>query len=230
VAIAAIVVTLIAGNAFFMMDFYAGEIPSGNGVTFDRMVGAAYRRIGNPFSFPRNVLFAWRHRSSAYQYDQLGSQLFNNVLIDLGGPGDDRFLAGGWAGREEAGALRFRWGMTGESNVVLPLRAPLTLNRESPDPNADFLLRLRAQPFRFPGSPAQTVSVLVNHEEVETLTLVPELAEYEVTVPARFWRRYLNGITFKYGYARSPGELGLSDDARPLAVLFDTVELIRLGQ
>jgi hypothetical protein len=229
VAVAVLLVTLIGGNVFFMIDFYAGAVMSGNGVSFDRMIDAAYQRLGNPFSFPANMLFAWRHRSSAYQYDQLGLQQFSNIQIDVGGPGDERFLAGGWAGPEGAEGSTFRWAVTEESNIILPLRAPLTINRESPDPRADFILGLRVRPFLYPGAPTQSVEILVNGEPVKTLNLVPDLVEYEVRIPAQFWRRYMNDISFKYGYARAPAELGLSDDTRQLAVMFETISLRRLN-
>ena len=230
VAVATIIITLIGGNVFFMMDFYSGALLSGNGVSFDRMVNAAYQRIGNPFSFPANALFAWRHRSSAYQYDQLGVQLFNNVLIDVGEPNDGRFLASGWAGQEEAGALSFRWAVTSESNLIVPLKAPLSFGPDSSHQQAGYLLRFRARPFLFTDSPIQSIEILVNGESVKTLNLFPELTEYDVQIPPRFWQRYLNEVKFRYGYARSPSELGLSDDPRPLAVLFDYIHLLRQGR
>ena len=229
VAVAAIVIVLIGGNIFLMMDVRGGTLSSGDGISFDNMVYSAYKRIGNPFSFPANALFAWRHGSSPLQYDQLGLQLFNNVLLDVGGPNDGRFLASGWSAREEAGELSFRWAVTSESNIIVPLKAPVVLLPDSSQQQVDYLLRFRARPFRFPDAPTQSVEILVNGESVSTQNLSPGWAEYDVQIPGRFLRRYLNEVSFRYGYARSPAELGLSGDPRPLAVLFDYVHLLRQG-
>lgn len=226
VAIAAILVILMVGNVFFMQDVRSGELLSGNGVSFDGMVYSAYKRLGNPFSFPANALFAWRHRSSLMQYDRLGLQLFNNVLLDIGEPDDDRFLASGWAVRERAGDLSFRWAVTSESSLIVPLRAPVDVRPDSPR-QPGYLLRFRARPYLFPESPTQSIEIRVNGESVATRNLHPEMTEYEVPIPARFLRRNLNVIGLRYGYARSPMELGLSDDTRPLAVQFDYIHLLR---
>lgn len=226
VAVVALVIVLIGGNVFVMMDVYGGTLLSGNGISFEQMIHSTYKRVGNPFSFPANAVFAWRHRSSLFQYDQLGLQLFNNVRVDIGGANDDRFLAGGWAQRERAGELSFRWAVTSESNLLVPLKSPLTAD-DLPHQQAGYRLRFRARPFLFPDSPTQSIEIRVNGQLVSTHNLLPELTEYDVPIPRRLLRRYLNEVSFRYAYALSPAELGLSSDARPLAVLFDYVHLLR---
>ena len=50
---------------------------------------------------------------------------------------------------------------------------------------------------------------------------------YELTVPHAVLSRNLNEIRFRYEFAVSPREIGLSDDPRRLAVQFDQVDFIQ---
>ncbi len=215
-ALAAVLGGLVLGNVFFMQDVRRGRLPSGEGIRFDDMFASTYARIGNPFSFPANVLFAWRHGTSARHYDELGLRVYDNPVIDLGEEGDDRFLTHGWSGREREGTFSFRWGVTRQSGLVVPLRY-----------RADYVLELRAQPFVYQDAPPASLVVEVNGRTVAVLTLQPSMATYQIPLSARHVRRNLNGIRFHYEYATSPRSLGLSDDPRLLAVRFDVIRLQR---
>ena len=157
---AAVVGTLVIANLFFMSDVRLGRLPSGQGVTFDQIINSTYSRVGSPFSFPANMLYAWRYGTSLVQYDQLGRREYRNALIDLGEEHDGQFLTTGWSEREREPGMSFRWAVTAESRLVVPVRR-----------RADHLLEFRAQPFTYPGAPAQSVSISVDREVV---------AEYEL--------------------------------------------------
>ena len=207
---AAVVGTLVVANLFFMSDVRLGRLPSGERVTFEQMINSTYSRVGSPFSFPANMLYAWRYGTSLVQYDQLGGREYSNLLIDLGEEHDGQFLTTGWSERERERGMSFRWAVTAESRLVVPVRR-----------RADHLLEFRAQPFTYPGAPAQSVSISVNGEVVAEYELEAGMTEYRVEVPSQYVGRNLNEIRFQYGYARSPLEVGVSADPRPLAVRFD---------
>ena len=214
VAVGTVLGCLIAGNIFFMTDVRVGTLPSEQGVTVDRIVDSTHSRIGNPFSFPANVLFAWRHRSSPLQYDELGRRLYDNPLIDLGETGDDRFLTHGWPTPERNQSFGYRWGIGRESAMVVSLRRC-----------REYVLEVRVQPFTYSDSPPASMVVEFNGHQVADQTLWPEMERYRIPVATRFTRLNLNEIKFRYSHAVSPRSLGMSDDPRLLAVSFDYVRL-----
>jgi hypothetical protein len=214
-------------NIFFMRDVFLGRLPMGEGISVESIVDATAHRLGNPFSFPANAILAWRYGTSPASYDRLGLRMFNNVLLDVGSVGDERFLVQGWSDPERDGEMTFRWAVTRQSVVGMALLGPRYLQPGDPQQLADYVLRLRAEPFVFTGSPPQVLSIDVNGERVAERTLAPGLREYEFDVPHERLGRSLNIITFGYRYARSPRELGMSDDTRQLAVRFDYIHLIQ---
>ena len=153
--------------------------------------------------------------------------MFNNVRIDVGEPEDERFLARGSSGRKSAENLTFRWAQTLESVVVVPLSGPRFVDVAEEQRLADYVLSMRGMPFQFPGAPAQEIDVAVNGYPVVTLGLEPRMTEYRLDVPHTMLSRNLNDIRFRYKYAMSPREVGQSDDARPLAVLFDQIDFVQ---
>jgi hypothetical protein len=139
-------------------------------------------------------------------------------LIDVGAPNDERFLGHGWSAREQHPRFSFRWADDETSTVLVPLKTNVD----------DYLLELEAGPFAGPGLPTQTVEIEVNSTSVATLTLQPGVHVYRVDIPAAVLRLNLNQLRFRYGYAVSPEELGLSDDPRRLSVQVATIRLQRI--
>jgi hypothetical protein len=218
---------LLFGNLLLMQAVYTGRLPMGEGISVERFVGATAARIGNPFSFPANAIFAWRHGTTPLAYDILGLQLFNNAPIDVGGPGDERFLISGWSGPEQEHDVTFRWATGLQSSVAVALMGPRFIQPDQPQQLADYILRLRAAPFVFPGSPPQAVDVDVNGKPAGRQVLEPGFRTYEVYVPHRLLHRNLNVITFHYEYARAPRDLGINRDDRQLSVRFDEIDLVQ---
>jgi hypothetical protein len=60
---------------------------------------------------------------------------------------------------------------------------------------------------------------------VGQLGLQPGLGHYQIDIPTGAWRTNLNLIQFAFGYSTSPQDAGLSNDARSLAAMFDTLRL-----
>ena len=220
---------LVLVNAFFIADVRRERqgMLLGTGHTFNEILGSTYRRIGNPFSFPANVLFGFRYGITPLQYDQLGLQMYNNLRIDIGeGSADGRFLGAGWSGREQNGDISFRWALGPESVVIAPLKSPHFLLPGEPQQQPGYLLRFRAQPYH---EGEQTIEFWVNGELVGHQPLAPQTAEYEITIPAGIIRRNLNAIVMRYSYwLIDPGTVAA--ERRPLAVRFEQLDFIRQGR
>ena len=214
VGVAALAGALVVGNLFFMWDFRAGRLPTSGGITFDQMMTTVYTRLDNPFSFPANALFAWRYGTSLVQYDELGHVMYRNASIDLGEEHDGAFLTSGWSERERDPGQSFRWAVATESSLVVRLRE-----------RGWYRLQFRAEPFRYEGAPQPRVTIIVNGEAVAELELDAGWTEYQVDIPESNLGRTLTEIQFRYAYATSPLEFGISGDPRPLAVRFDYVRV-----
>ena len=144
---------------------------------------------------------------------------YNNLEIDIGASGDERFLGEGWSVRELAPQFSFRWSEKNESVLFVPLQE-----------SDDYRLEIQCGPFVYPGAPPQTIELTVNGNVFDTITVEPGVNIYVLEIPARLIRPNLNQFRFRYGYATSPASLGLSDDPRRLGVQVAMVRLTRLGR
>ena len=208
---------LLAVNVFVMADMRAGKMNPGLGLTWDRVFEATYSRVGNPFSFPANLLFSLRYDAPPRLFDQLGILKYSNLSIDVGSPDDDRFLLEGWSDRENEGERTFRWAVTTRSRVIVPLRL------------GDKVLRARLAPFVFPGAPPQFVAVWINRREVGHVEVLPGMHDYDFPFSLPTGRDPIE-VEFRYTWARSPREVGVSEDTRPLAVQFDHLRFTSSGR
>jgi hypothetical protein len=148
------------------------------------------------------------------------------VRIDVGEAGDTTYLGTGWWVPERAD-FAFRWAVDSPAYLVVPLRPPLYLRALEWDEQGGYLLRLHARPFAFEGSPVQAVDIEIDGAPLGRVEMRPEMSSYEVEIPIAALQRNLSEIRFRFAYNISPLEAGVSNDARSLAVLFDTIELIR---
>jgi hypothetical protein len=215
---ALVVGALVVLNGFFMLGVQSSRLPPSGAIPFQEMVGATTSRLGNPFSLPMGLLTAMRFGGDLALYERLGSQTFNNLLIDVGGANDSRFLVRGWSGPEAAGELSFRWSDGAESTLVVPLKEA-----------ADYILDIRCAPFEAPGAELQVVEVWVNDQVAGRFAAAPGLQGYRVAIAGSLLRAGFNEIRFRYAWTASPRSLNLSDDARELAVQFDSIALLRGG-
>jgi hypothetical protein len=130
---------------------------------------------------------------------------------------DERFLGPGWSATERSSDFSFRWATGAESIVVAPLKDV-----------DDYRIELRCGPFSYPGAPAQLIAVFANGRPAGLVTLDKGFAEYAVDVPASRMKANLNQFVFRYDRVRSPADVGLSNDPRPLAMQCDRLRFTRL--
>jgi hypothetical protein len=127
-------------------------------------------------------------------------------------------LGSGWDGFEktELGDT-FVWSHSREARVTIVSRA-----------DGDRLVRFRCWPFGFPGGPPQTLTLYVNDQKTDTLTLGGEPRVYAVAVPRALWKRGANELKFAFAYAESPKDrLSGATDERTLSAAFDWLEILR---
>lgn len=115
------------------------------------------------------------------------------VAVDLGQAPDSMYLGEGWSHRETIQGASARWLDGVVARLYLPVRQP-----------AEHVLTFSALPFRYPGAPAQTLTVAVNGRIVGTLPLQESWAEYSVTVPAAALHRGANTVELRPSHRRSP--------------------------
>jgi hypothetical protein len=126
-------------------------------------------------------------------------------------------LGPGWDGFEktELGDT-FVWAHAREARVSIVSRA-----------DGDRLVRFRCWPFGFPGAPPQTVTLFVNDQKTDALTLGGEPRVYAIAVPRALWKRGTNELKFVFAYAESPKErVSGATDERTLSAAFDWLEVL----
>ncbi|MGE0449869.1 MAG: hypothetical protein AB7Q29_09840 [Vicinamibacterales bacterium] len=184
-------------------------------VPFRRVAEVVGSRVGNPFGFPAALWVAWRHRVPLSFYDTMPAAEFRRIHVDIGGGADDGYLTGSWLQPETDGRRTFRWAANPEAVMVVRVRA------------GSYRVSFVAEPFVWPDAPPQMVDVLVGNAVVATLPLPGGLSQQEVEIPDRLTPA--DGILrvgFRFAYARSPRELGLSNDNRRLAARFVAIDVL----
>lgn len=217
-AIGTLLGTLVLINVTFMLDINQARLPVTGTITFDEMIGSLTSKLGNPFTLPASAWLAWRYDADLTLHERLGKQTFNNVHIDFGAPGDDRFLVRGFSGRESANGLDYRWSNGPESSFVVRLKE-----------GVDYRLELRVAPFPHPEQERQVIEVWVNDEAAGRLALDAAMGNHVLALPSTMMRSGYNEVVLRYRWTASPRSLGLSEDPRRLAVQFDRLALIREG-
>ena len=127
-------------------------------------------------------------------------------------------LGTGWGGFEktELGDT-FVWSQGREARLTVVSRGA-----------GDRLVRFRCWPFSFPGAPPQTLTLYVNDQKVETVTLGGEARVYALSAPRTLWKTGANDLKFVFAYAESPKDrLSGATDERTLSAAFDWLEILR---
>jgi hypothetical protein len=200
----------------FAEDYRLGRLTQSEAVPFQRMAEAVTSRIGNPFALPAAMLFAWRHDLPLSQYDRMQARLYTVFRLDVGSDADSAFLVAGWLERERDARRTFRWATEPEAIVVTRIRR-----------RSDYTLRIVVEPFRWPGAPPQVVEVFYGDTRLGSVELPSGFSQQEFKVPGLTIPTPIGRLAFRFAYARSPRETGLSkEDARRLAVRFDSIELV----
>lgn len=203
-------------NLALVDDARVGTLTLSESVTFDRMMQAVSSRIGNPFALPGAVIFAWQHDVPLSHLDRAPTRAFRDFTLNMGSEDDSAFLLGGWLARERDARGNFRWATEGAAGVFVRLwKGP-------------YKLRVVAEPFVWRGAPAQTVEVRIGDRALGTFDLPPGVSNLELDVPDALTppREYVR-LSFRFAYARSPREVGISEDPRKLAARFESIALLR---
>jgi hypothetical protein len=129
-------------------------------------------------------------------------------------------LGAGWDGFEKTDlGDTFVWAHSREARLTVVSRA-----------DGDRLVRFRCWPFGFAGGPPQTLTLYVNDQKTEALTLGGEPRVYAVAVPRALWKRGANELKFAFAYAESPKDrVSGATDERTLSAAFDWLEILRSG-
>lgn len=99
----------------------------------------------------------------------------------------------GWLPAEPIGGETASWATDKKATIYLPLREV-----------RDSTLTVRALPFTYPNSPAQSFGVTVNGNRLERVPMTPGWNEYKIAVPASALKSGLNEVVLDFGYVISP--------------------------
>ncbi|MFQ5789661.1 MAG: hypothetical protein ACE5JI_04210 [Acidobacteriota bacterium] len=173
-------------NFLFMEQYRRYWIHPDDTVSFSQVTANSarilFQKVGSPFSWPANWLFAWRYGTSPEQYDRVvGRYLFyrnNNLggVLELGE--DDGGLIGeGWRRPERREGAWVRQTRKSLARLYVPLETP-----------RDLLATFRAS--SRPG-PLE-VAVDINGAQVGRFLVSPGFQGYRVRIGAHRWRRGIN--------------------------------------
>lgn len=137
--------------------------------------------------------------------------------LDFAGGGARRFMAAGWYPIEGTGR-KFAWSQDGRSVLRVPLPR-----------GGDIRMDLEAQPFAYPASATQRVSVVLNGAVIEEFSMQPGLRRYSVILPAAALSAPMSTLEFNYAWTRTPLEVGMSGDVRRLAVAWYGIDFAPAG-
>ena len=221
-AVAAAGAALILWNVTLMSVANANIFRIGTTVSFgDTMAHQArafHGWFGNPFTYPVSLVYALRNGVSPGRYDLLSANRFLGDprqpygRIDIGFE-DEWLLGPGWHQREQEGPVTFRWAAPSAA-LLVPLDHAATLR-----------VQVRLHSFAYPGAPPQSVTLAVNGREHGPAAVEPGWHVIELDVPEGSWRSGANPVELRFGWGRTPAEVGLGNDPRQLAAAVDYVRV-----
>lgn len=179
---------------------------------------AVHRWIGNPFTYPASLAFAFRNGLRPSDYDLLSANRFlidplrPYGRVDIGG-GDAWLIGEGWHGVEREGDITFRWANT-PATLLMPLERAAALT-----------VQIRAHAFTYPGSAGQTLTLVVNGHTFGPSVLGGKWETLEFATGTDTWRGGVNRMELRFDYARTPIAVGLGNDPRPLGGAVDYIRI-----
>lgn len=213
---------LVLWNLALMSAAQNGVVRIGESLSFGDASAAQSRALhrwfGNPFTYPASLAFALRNGLPPSDYDLLSANRFlidplrPYGRIDIGGV-DAWILGDGWHGPEREGAITFRWAAA-VATILFPL-----------DHAAALTVQVRAHAFNYPGSPEQTLSLSVNGHTFGPISVRKDWETLEFATGTDAWRSGVNRLQLEFGAARTPAEVGLGGDPRPLAAAVDYIRV-----
>lgn len=134
--------------------------------------------------------------------------------VKIGVPEGRQFLFEGWS-QNETGEVPFVWGLGPRSTIALPIAVVRPLD-----------LELNLRPFAPSADEPQSIEVRIADHVVYSGELGPELQRIRFALPVEHLTEGWNPIDFHWGRSKTPQELGLSGDTRPLTAGFYDLRLI----
>jgi hypothetical protein len=213
---------LVLWNLTLISVAQSGQFRIGTAVSFGDTASAQARAFhawfGHPFTYPASLAFALRNGLPPGRYDLMGvNRFFSDPLrpygrVDVGGD-DSWLLEEGWHTDERDGPLTFRWAAS-PATVLIPLdhAAPLTV-------------QVRVQAFTYPGATEQTLTLVVNGHAFGPVRVPERWQTLEFATGTDAWREGVNRLRLEFGRVRTPAQVGLSTDARPIAAAVDYVRV-----
>ena len=116
--------------------------------------------------------------------------------IDFGTDAAHLYQGEGWDIDQTIAGESANWANQQSARVLFPIRDL-----------ADYQIALRALPFTYPRSPAQTLELIVNGKSISRIDLKDGWQDYAATIPARVLRAGLNDLELKFGYAVRPRDV-----------------------
>lgn len=139
--------------------------------------------------------------------------------LTLGDGPQRKWARSGWYQDEPAGAESLRWSEGRRSVIEVPLPGGENVRMD-----------IDCQPFVFPGSEPQRVSVLLNGTLVSEIVLAPDRQTYQIVLPGHLTRASLNTIELQYAYAHQPRKvLRNNSDNRVLAMACYSIDFAALA-
>ncbi len=160
-----------------------------------------------PYSDTRNAVLDYAQKvlplgEKIYDRDGVVAYRVNQPLlppkleIPFGTDAATLYQAEGWDRSESILDAPANWVNGSSARILLPVRD-----------SADYALTLRALPFTYPQSPAQTMQVWVNGQVLFTTEMKPGWQAYSVTIPASALHSGINDLVLRFGYAVRPHDV-----------------------
>jgi hypothetical protein len=145
--------------------------------------------------------------------DQLAAVSTAPIHVEIGAPAARRFLRRGFQ-PDEPGSNAHVWSDGLTSVIELPLPK-----------GSDIRMDFECSPFSFPGSPQQTISIVLNGTPIQQVALTPGRAMYSVMLPKGAFRDWPDTLELTYAYARKPMDvISGAGDSRTLAVVYNSID------
>ncbi len=155
----------------------------------------------------------------AYRVNQ--SSLPAKLQINFGSDAAKLYQAEGWDRDEEIAGVRANWANRQSARILVPIRDV-----------TDHQLTLRALPFAYPNSPAQTIEILANDESILKTEMKSGWENYLATIPARALHSGVNDIVLRFAYAARARDvlpanfaIGSTGASSPVDIIVNSADL-----
>jgi len=134
--------------------------------------------------------------------------------LQFGDPAARDWMRGGWSADEAAGDTTYVWSDGPRSALQLALPG-----------GQDVRMDFSCQPYLYPNSPTQTISIVLNGTSVQRVELRPGLQTYTVVLPGTSTRPLENTLEFIYGYVRPQDSAdAAAGETRQLGVAWHSID------